>query len=267
MPNWFATWLNGLSTWPLVIFICGLFISITWLGIILFHPHLRRIVHGDESSNEVVIHSAGNFGLSYAVLLGLLTIATFDSIKNLTGTIDRETSNLSTLYRAADRYPDPLRSELKAELRDYTRYVIDKDWPAHMRGLVLQGGEHRLQVLRQTMFSFEPTTKSQELLQNEMLRYLNAMTIAREQRLSAVAERIPGVLWYIVVIGAFITIAFVWMLHMKLKSHFVLGGVTAFGLGIMIFLIYAMDHPMRGSVSVSPDEFSSVYETVMKWDE
>jgi len=117
------------------------------------------------------------------------------------------------------------------------------------------------------MFSFEPTTKSLELLQNEMLRYLNAMTIAREQRLSAVAERIPGVLWYVVVIGAFITIAFVWMLHMKLIPHFVLGGITAFGLGIMIFLIYAMDHPMRGAVSVSPDEFSSVYEAVMKWDE
>jgi hypothetical protein len=57
------------------------------------------------------------------------------------------------------------------------------------------------------------------------------------------------------------------MLHMKLIPHFVLGGITAFGLGIMIFLIYAMDHPMRGAVSVSPDEFSSVYEAVMKWDE
>jgi hypothetical protein len=35
----------------------------------------------------------------------------------------------------------------------------------------------------------------------------------------------------------------------------------------MIFLIYAMDHPLRGAVSVSPGAFSSVYDLVMKWDE
>jgi hypothetical protein len=145
--------------------------------------------------------------------------------------------------------------------------VIDKDWPAHNRGLVLSGGEHRLQVLRQTVLSFEPTTKTLELLQSEMLRYLDAMTDSRQQRLSALQERIPGVLWYIVVIGAFITIAFVWMLHMKLTSQIMLGGITAFGVGMMIFLIYAMDHPLRGAVSVSPAEFNSIYEMVMKWDE
>jgi hypothetical protein len=54
---------------------------------------------------------------------------------------------------------------------------------------------------------FEPTTKTLEPLHNEMLRYLNAMTVSREQRLSAVTAAIPGVLWYIVLIGGFLTIA------------------------------------------------------------
>jgi hypothetical protein len=93
----------------------------------------------------VIIHSASSFGLFYAVLLGLLTIATFQGTKDLVDTIGRETSSLSTLYRTADGYPDPLRGELKSEPRDYTRHVIDKDWPAHRLGLVLMG---RLQVVR-----------------------------------------------------------------------------------------------------------------------
>jgi hypothetical protein len=267
MPQWFLTWLDGLSTWQLVLFLCTFFIGITWLGAMLLHPPLRRLLHGDEPSNEVIIHTAGIFGLSYAVLLGLLTIATFEGIKNLAGTVDRETSSLSTLYHATDGYPDPLRSELKAQLRDYTRYVIDKDWPAQKQGRVLRGGEHRLQAIRQAVLSFEPTTKMQELLHQEMLRYLNAMTVSREQRLSAVGAAIPGVLWYVVVIGAFITIAFVWMLHMKPKSQFVLGGMGGLGLAIMVFLIYAMDHPLTGAVSLSPEGFDSVYDLVMRWDE
>jgi hypothetical protein len=89
------------------------------------------------ADTEAIIFSAANFGLFYAVLLGLLTIATFQSTKDLLDTIGREASDLSTLYRTADGYPNPVRGQLKGELRDYTRYVIDKDWPAHRRGLVL----------------------------------------------------------------------------------------------------------------------------------
>jgi hypothetical protein len=246
---------------------CVFFVGVTWLGIAAIHPYLRRQLHGDEPSNEVIIFSAANFGLFYAVLLGLLTIATFQNTKDVVDTIGREASNLSTLYHAADGYPDPIRTQLKVELRDYTRYVIDKDWPSHSRGLVLMGGEHRLQVIRQTLLSFEPTTKTREALQNEMLSYLDAMTTARLQRLSAVTESIPRVLWYIVMIGAFLTVTFMWMLHMNMTSQILLGGLTALFLGIMLFLIFAMDRPLRGAVSVTPGSFQSVYEQVMKWDD
>jgi len=260
-------WFDQLAPWLQISLICALFLAVTWAGILLVHPLLRWLLHREEPSNEAIIFSAGNFGLFYAVLLGLLTIATFQSTKDLEDTLGREASNLSTLYRTAGGYPDPLRSQLKADLRDYTRYVIDKDWPAHSQGLVFMGGEHRLEALRRTVLSYEPTTKTQELLHTEMLHYLDAMATAREQRLSAVTASIPAILWYIVVIGVFLTMAFVWMLHMRLISQFLLGGITAFFLGAMIFLIYAMDHPLRGVVGVSPDSFNSVYEEVMKWDE
>jgi Protein of unknown function (DUF4239) len=259
-------WLDGLSPEQLSLVFCALFVGVTWLGIILIHPLMRRILHRNEPSNELVIHIAGSFGLVYAVLLGLLTVAAFQNTKDLQDDIGREASDLSTIYRTVDGYPDPLRSQLQAQLRDYTRYVIEKDWPAHRKGIVLMGGEHRLDVIRATLMSYEPETKTQDLLQSELLRYLDAMMIAREQRLAAVGASIPRVLWYVVFIGAFLMIAFLWMLHMELVPQIILGGVTAFFLGIMIFLIYAMDHPLQGAVSVRPDAFRSVYDLVMQWD-
>jgi hypothetical protein len=92
-------------------------------------------LHRDEPTNEPIIHIAGNFGLLFAVLLGLLTVAAFENTKSLADNISREASSLSTIYRSTDVYSEPLRSELKAELRDDTHYVIDKDWPAHRRGI------------------------------------------------------------------------------------------------------------------------------------
>jgi hypothetical protein len=47
----------------------------------------------------------------------------------------------------------------------------------------------------------------------------------------------------------------------------ILGGITALFLGIMIFLIHAMDRPLQGAVSVPPDAFTAVYDQVMRWDE
>ena len=42
---------------------------------------------------------------------------------------------------------------------------------------------------------------------------------------------------------------------------------TALFLGMILFLIFAMDRPLREPVSVTPDAFQSVYDRVMKWDD
>jgi hypothetical protein len=267
MPHWISSWLDGLSPWEQFFVFCAVAVAVTWLGIFLVHPILRRMLHAGGPSNEMVTHIASNFGVFYAVLLGLLTIMTFEANKKLVDEIGRETASLSTLYRTADGYPNPLRSELKAKLRDYTRYVIDKDWPAHRKGLVPLGGEHRLSAFRQSILSFEPTTNTQKVLQTEMLSNLNAMMMSREQRLLGVSEAIPGVLWFTVLLGALLTIAFIWMLHMALKAQLLLGGSAAFFLGMMAFLIYSMDRPLKGAVGLSPHAFQAVYDQVMKWDE
>jgi uncharacterized membrane protein YebE (DUF533 family) len=104
-------------------------------------------LHRDEPTNEPIIHIAGNFGLLFAVLLGLLTVAAFENTKSLADNISREASSLSTIYRSTDVYPEPLRRELKAELRDDAHYVIDKDWPVYQRGIAPEGGEHRLHAM------------------------------------------------------------------------------------------------------------------------
>jgi hypothetical protein len=267
VPEWLSDWLGRLSAGQLALVTCAFFIGITWLGILLIHPVMRRVLHGSEPSNELIIHIAGSFGLVYAVLLGLLTVATFQNTKDVEDGVASEASALSAIYHSTDGYPEPVRSELKAQLRDYTHYIIDKDWPAHRRGVVLVGGEHRLQVIRATLLSYEPTTKTQELLQGELLHYLDDMMVSREKRLAAVTATIPRVLWYVVVIGAFLTIAFLWMLYIELTPQIILGGITAFFLGTVIYLIYALDHPLQGAVSVPPDPFRSVYDLVMKWDE
>jgi len=267
MSERLTSWLNSLSASELALASCASFLLITLLGIIVIHPFMRRWIHGGRQVNDVVIFVAANYGLIYAVLLGLLTVATFQTTKDLQDHISDEASSLSTIYSSAEGYPEPMRSEFRAGLRDYTHYVIEKDWPAHRRELTPNGGEHRLQAIRQTLLSFEPTSKTQEFLHSEIIREFNAMNVSREQRLSAVTSSMPLVLWWVVIFGAVVSIVFIWMLHLDFVPQLILGGITALFLGVMTFLIYAMDHPLQGAVSVGPEPYQAVYDLVMKWDE
>jgi hypothetical protein len=38
-------------------------------------------------------------------------------------------------------------------------------------------------------------------------------------------------------------------------------------LGVIIFLIVAMDRPLQGSVSITPEAYEVMYALVMRWDE
>jgi len=153
MTTFLTSWLDTLSAVELALVCCAFFVSITLIGVVLIHPLMRRLIHGERQANDVVIFVAANYGLVYAVLLGLLTVATFQTTKDLQDHVAGEASSLSTMYHSADGYPEPLRSQLKSELRDYTRYVIEKDWPAHRQARTPQGGEHRLQAIREALFS------------------------------------------------------------------------------------------------------------------
>ena len=168
-----------------------------------------------------------------------------------------EVSRLASLYRDAARYPDPVRSEVQALLRDYTLYVIYKDWPAHHRGLIYKGGSNRLNMIQFSILKFEPRTAGQQLLHGQTLQDFDEFVAARQSRLAGVQTAIPGVLWYAVAIGALINVILIWMLDIRFFTHMLLGGIVSFFLGVMIFLIASLDHPMQGEVSVSLGQLSA----------
>jgi hypothetical protein len=243
------------------------FVAIAWLGIIFIRPFLRFWFRRQDGTNDLVAYASSGFSLFYGLLLGLLSVAAYQSTTNVSDYADREALTISTIYRETDAYPEPLRGDVQSLLRDYTLYVINKDWPAHRAGTIPLGGDHRLEVLRAKFLSFTPETKTQELFHSEVLRSFNNLVSFRQQRLAGVSASIPGVLWYVVAIGAALNIVFLWMLDIRFVPLLILSGIVSFFLGVMIFLIYSLDHPLQGAVNVGPDSYQKTYDLVMKWDE
>ncbi len=62
-----------------------------------------------------------------------------------------------------------------------------------------------------------------------------------------------------VIVGAILNIALLWLFHMRYITMIFLGGILSFFLGAMILLIAVMDNPFRGAVSISPAPFEQLY--------
>ena len=215
---------------------------------------------------ELVGQTTAGFSLFYGLLLGLLAVAAYQNYDDVRKSAFTEAASLANMYRDATRYPEPVRSEVQELLRDYKLYVIYKDWPAHREGVIFRGGTNRLNMIQHAILKFRPRTVSDELLHAQTLADFKDFASARQSRLAGVQTAITGVLWYALAIGALINIVLIWMLDMRFFTHILLGGIVAFFLGVMIFLIASMDNPMRGELSVSPGIYQFVYDGVMRWE-
>jgi uncharacterized protein DUF4239 len=272
MSQWFdpqqlMKLVDQLSTVQLAVFCSATLIGAAWFGILFLKPLIRRWLQGHGNSNEMVNYASGAFSLCYGLLLSLLSVATYQNAARIQATIEGEASSIASLYRTVSSFPAPMGSELQFLVRDYTLYVINKDWPAHRVGKVWNGGALRLQAIQQDILSFEPANRAQQLLQQQSITFFNQLNDTRQQRLTGVRTSIPSVLWYVVAIGAVVNIALLWMLDMGFTVHIVLGGIVSSFLGVIIFLIVAMDRPLQGSVSITPEAYEVMYALVMRWDE
>ena len=257
-------WIYDYPSWAIGLLFCGLFVAITWIGIFLTRATLHSWLHRDKRTNEMVIVALSSYFVLFGLLLGLLAVATYQNYSDVTGTVDKEASSLTSLYRDFGGYPQPIRDQLQEGLRDYTRYTIEEGWEEQRKGLVPTGGSKRISSVFKTLLVFEPSKESEKIIHAETLRQYNHKVELGRQRLSAITLGLPAVLWWVVGFGALMSIVLIWMQDMEIHVHLILGAILASILGAVIFLIAELDNPFRGEVAVGPESIARVYETVMK---
>jgi hypothetical protein len=152
-------------------------------------------------------------------------------------------------------------------LRDYTRYVIEDAWPAQRRGIIPEEGTARVNAFQEKLLSFQPQTRAEAILYAETIRQFDVFVDARRQRLDSVSASLPDVIWFVVGIGAVINTGLTCLFDVKRVSvHLLLAGVMCLFISQMVFMIWVMDYPFRGDVSVGSDPFQLVQRSLMEGD-
>ncbi|MEU8900097.1 hypothetical protein [Nocardia sp. NPDC048505] len=258
------TWIYGLPIWLVFVIMTGVPVVLTCTGIVLVRPTVLRIFGPEPGNNDMVIMVLTVGGVFYGLLLGLIAAATYESNDHAQSLIADEAAAVGTLYREVAAYPEPERLVLQRDLVDYTEDVLAVVFPTLRAGEEPMGGTALVTRFQEHLLAFQPSTPAQEIVHAATIEQFAAFDSDRRHRINASQGGIPDVLWWVILVGAAINIALLCLFSLKRGAHLLLGGLFAFFLGTMLFLIAAMDYPFRGDLSVSPQPFESMYANVMR---
>jgi hypothetical protein len=257
-------WIYDLPNWLLCVLIVALFIGLALTGLFISRPIVRRLTGSSPKHNDLVSYFLGSMGVFYGLALGLIAVATWENYTEIDVVVSTEAAAVASLFRDLDGYPQPLRDRLETLLRDYTRVVIDKEWPAHKQGIPLEDGDVLLDRFENDVMSFDPSREREKIAHAEVLRSLDTVLEQRRLRLQAVTTGLPAALWAVVLIGALLNGILTYLFWVEnIVLHAILVGILATFIASLIFLTAAMDNPFRGDFSVSSDVFQTIHEKVM----
>jgi hypothetical protein len=258
-------WIYDLPNTGLCLLTIAVFTGFSLIGLFASRPIVRRILRESPAHNDIVSFFFSGIGVFYGLALGLIAVGTWENYSGVDGLVSKEAAALAGLYRDFDVYPSPMRQKQEAALRDYTRQVIEKEWPAHRRGEAPEDVTLVLDAIENDLLTFEPTKESEKIGHAEVLHSLDEVVDLRRLRLQSVTGGLPAALWSVVIVGAWLTVALTYLFWVEnVRLHAILVGLLATFIALLVFLTAAMDNPFRGEFSVSPDAFRAVLDNVMK---
>lgn len=257
-------WLFDLTSTQTMLLFLGLFIGATWVGTDWVRPLLRRMVAPQSDWNAVVTGVLSCFVVFYGLLLGLLAVAAHEQRTTVEDFVSREALHLAGVYgEVAYNYPADIRQDLQDLLREYVQVTIEKDWPVQQQGQLPRAGTAVMQKINARLWAYDPPGNRERLVHAQLLDAFDTPRDLRRQRLYSIHAGLPNILWYVVWIGAVLTMLYIYLFDLQRRNVLLLGGLLSFFIAFLIAVIVVLDRPLRGPRSVDPLPFHVLLDEVM----
>ena len=234
-------------------------------GLILFRRRVLPRLRFGETDAHFSGAMVASIMVFYGLAVALIAVHVWETYEETAKITSLEAATLATLYRDVSEYPEPERGTLQEGIRDYVGYTIREAWPMQRRGHTPSRGVERMSRFQATLMNFQPATEAQRLLAAETLSAYNRMIEARRLRLDAVDSHLPGVMWGVILLGAAISlISSFFFPVVDVRVHAAQVGLLALFIGLVIFMIVALDHPFRGDLGLPSTPYQLILDQVMK---
>jgi hypothetical protein len=224
----------------IIIVVSYVLFSIIGLYVIrAFHPPQKLKLH-----NDVAGFIFATLGVIYAVLIAFLIIVTWQDFDAAQKNVAKEANYIASIYRDSSPMPVSLRSELKNDLADYVNYIITDEWPIMTRG----GRSLKVQQAQDKIWKFfsdyQPKTETQKIFFTEAVKKLNDACEMRRERIHEASSVIHPVLYFILIVGGLMTIAFTLFFGTEnFVPQLIMTSMLATMIALTLFTILVLDCP------------------------
>ncbi len=219
---------------------------------------VRHLVPVDrlQKNHEVAGVTFGVLGAFYGLVLAFVIVAAWERFNLANANAHDEATALESLYKLGAAFSDPMRTELDSAVMDYTRRVVDEEWPkmATMGYNIRDAtGAHRLWSI---VLSYHTSDSHEQMLLDKAIDELNEISQARSQRFIFYEDDLPSVVWFVIYLGCLITIGFSYFFGSHVfRAQVVMCAFFSILLGITILAIIELAHPYQGVVTISDEPF------------
>ena len=212
--------------------------------------------------NDVAGFIYAVLGVVYAVMLGFVTIVVWEDFDAAKITTHDEANDLASLFWLAHELPDPEGERLQELAKSYAKVVIDEEWPLMERGQASPRAGALMDEMRSLIYGFEPNNAAEQVLYNQGLERYHDLVDQRRLRLLEASEGMPDILWGVLVTGGIIVVGFTYLFGLEnTRSHTLMISSLAAIIALVLFTIYALDHPFTGITRIKPDAFELTLDT------
>ncbi|ANS62571.1 bestrophin-like domain [Streptomyces lincolnensis] len=243
MPEWLIYTLASLM-------VCALVVTIAMLR--------HRRVSEDEDTSEtpdVLEYMVMMVGVVYAIVLGLAVAGVWEARGAADDTVQREAQALYEVDRRLDVYPAAFRDQVRGRIDAYVRHTVDSEWPAMANDEPVDAtGARLLDGIRSDITHRAPGDELQAQAYQPLLDRVAAADDARHQRLDSVGSTLPGVVWFGLIAGGFVTLGLLFTLQIRRSARELLLATAFSALVVfLLFLVWSFDAPFGQSGAESAD--------------
>ncbi len=235
-----------------------LLVLLTLACSLAFMAVLNRIWKPDNRRlhNDLIGWQFSVLGTTYAVILGFMLYTVWMNFGAADLNADAEANALVNIYRLAEGLPDPQRTQIQTLTQTYAAVVINREWPQMAADQMPDETRIINAAMWKTLMTLKATLPTQATAEDHALYELSALTEHRRTRFLQSAERLPGVLWFVLIIGGLVTVASSCAFG-SLNSG--LHGTQVFAFSLLISLVLIaiadIDRPFEGRVHVTTYSF------------
>jgi hypothetical protein len=238
-----------------VLIIVGLSVS----GLVLFRRGVsqRRLEKADFVSEQVFTLA----GVLYAVLVAFVVVVVWEQFDQAQTATESEANAVSDLLRDSAALPAAVRPQVQQSLIGYTKDVVDEEFPRMRRGESIELQSAGLTRLWQSYIQTQPATQSEIAFYKEAITRLDDLGSARKTRISGSRSEIPNELWVLLLGGGAVMLIFTYMFPTPDIVIQACGiALSAALMAFVLYLIFALEHPFVGALSVKPEPYVHVLE-------